>query len=145
MWSSGYLNRVQATFQRDTHRVFDTMRRDSHSNRKCTPGLPSAFFTFQTGQNVTPDVLLVVLLSLQIDINGRALMRLNDEKLERLGVDHPNHRYEILNEILKQVKFPYFFKISKFFIISIFFQNFHLFFKISKFFKNFQHKIKHPF
>ena len=37
------------------------------------------------------------------DINGRALMRLDDEKLERLGVDHPNHRYELLNEILKQV------------------------------------------
>ena len=37
------------------------------------------------------------------DINGRALMRLNDEKLSRIGVDHPNHRYEILNEILKQV------------------------------------------
>ncbi|CBY21780.1 unnamed protein product [Oikopleura dioica] len=36
------------------------------------------------------------------DINGRALMRLDDEKLERLGVDHPNHRYELLNEILKQ-------------------------------------------
>ena len=39
------------------------------------------------------------------DINGRALMRLDDEKLERLGVDHPNHRYELLNEILKQVQF----------------------------------------
>jgi hypothetical protein len=39
------------------------------------------------------------------DINGRALMRLDDEKLERLGVDHPNHRYELLNEILKQVIF----------------------------------------
>ena len=37
------------------------------------------------------------------DINGRALMRLTDEKLSRIGVDHPNHRYEILNEILKQV------------------------------------------
>lgn len=32
-------------------------------------------------------------------------MRLDDEKLERLGVDHPNHRYELLNEILKQVIF----------------------------------------
>ena len=38
------------------------------------------------------------------DINGRALMRLTDEKLSRIGVDHPNHRYEILNEILKQVR-----------------------------------------
>ena len=38
-------------------------------------------------------------------------MRLDDEKLERLGVDHPNHRYELLNEILKQV------------IIFVFFQS----------------------
>ena len=118
------------------------MRRDSHSNRKCTPGLPSAFFTFQTGQNVTPDVLLVVLLSLQIDINGRALMRLNDEKLERLGVDHPNHRYEILNEILKQVKFPYFFlNFPLFFKISIFFQNFHFFSKFQNSSKIFNTKL----
>ena len=45
-------------------------------------------------------------------------MRLNDEKLERLGVDHPNHRYEILNEILKQVNFSYCFVFLKILIFD---------------------------
>ena len=37
------------------------------------------------------------------DINGRALMKMNDEKLKILGIDSPVHRYEIMKEIYKQV------------------------------------------
>ena len=37
------------------------------------------------------------------DINGRALMRMNDEKLQIIGIENSSHRYEILKEIYKQV------------------------------------------
>merc|ERR1712242_213910 len=36
------------------------------------------------------------------DINGRALMRMDDEKLQLLGIENATHRYEILKEIYKQ-------------------------------------------
>jgi len=36
------------------------------------------------------------------DINGRALMRMNDEKLQIIGIENSSHRYEILKEIYKQ-------------------------------------------
>jgi len=35
-------------------------------------------------------------------INGRALMRMDDEKLQLLGIENATHRYEIIKEIYKQ-------------------------------------------
>lgn len=38
---------------------------------------------------------------LQHDITGRALLRMNDNTLIRLGIDNPEHRNNIWREILK--------------------------------------------
>jgi len=35
------------------------------------------------------------------DITGKTLLALDDKKLERIGIKDPNHRANILNEILK--------------------------------------------
>lgn len=40
-------------------------------------------------------------LFIQHDITGRSLIRMNDVNLEKLGVVNPDHRNEVLREILK--------------------------------------------
>ena len=55
----------------------------------------------------------MIILNRIKDINGRALMRMNDEKLQIIGIENSSHRYEILKEIYKQVYiFFYFIRIN---------------------------------
>ena len=59
------------------------------------------------------EIIYMIILNRIKDINGRALMRMNDEKLQIIGIENSSHRYEILKEIYKQVYiFFYFIRIN---------------------------------
>ena len=76
----------------------------------------------------------MIILNRIKDINGRALMRMNDEKLQIIGIENSSHRYEILKEIYKQV-----------YIFFLFYKDKHVFVATSLPGKTFQRTKSTPF